>query len=285
MTRANFFNALINAGITQDKPPQILLTLFQRSGYYTEKTEGISEATATAWIKKKRTFKVSKYFLEGKISEPNKLFNYFRRRNEENLAKLQEIFRKEKDGSSPIDCETKDWDRFCWSLVNQFCDLFDLERVDLPAPDVSQENMGGIEAEINRNADAQENIDDIGEAEISRNADAQENIDDIDEAEIDRNADAQENSVVAPKEENCQANPHNINSGAQISIPQDCRVCFCCKNWNGDVKAAYRNIADEYGECKVLGKRISSINGACNTFIENYNKITLYVLWQKSFHN
>ncbi len=160
MTRKKFLDAIIKSEIAQDTPAQVLKTLFQRAGYYTTKDEGISEKAFESWIDGERRCRPLKYFPEGKISDPRDIYYYFRRREEKKLAKLQEIFRKENDSSSPIDCTTKDLDRFCWSLVNQFSDLFGLERLDFPASDRTQENIGGmVEVEVSRSAGAGQNSD------------------------------------------------------------------------------------------------------------------------------
>lgn len=47
-------------------------------------------------------------------------FRFFRGRPQNKLMRLQEILSEKIDDNSPIDCTTKDMDRFCWGLVNQF---------------------------------------------------------------------------------------------------------------------------------------------------------------------
>lgn len=140
MTWEIFLNTIKNAGIAKTKIDQILQILFQRSGYCSEKPEGIARETIKSWIKGSRNCKVYSYFPDGKLQTPEELYKFFRDRPADKLKKLQEICRKEKDGSSPIDCETEDLDRFCWSLVNQFLDLLGLERLDLPASDTITDN-------------------------------------------------------------------------------------------------------------------------------------------------
>lgn len=162
MTWSIFTNAIKESELGSGTPAQILIALFKRAGYCNKKEDGISEETAQSWISGKRNCKVYSYFPEGEISNPEEVYNFFRKRPEDKLEKLQEMFCEEKGVSDPVDCETKDMDRFCWSLVNQFLDLLGFQRLELPASDILQENSGGIaEDEIDENADAGQNPEQV----------------------------------------------------------------------------------------------------------------------------
>ncbi len=154
MTWGIFANAIKESGLESGTPAQILIALFKNAGYIPRTEDGISQSTAKKWIDGTRNCKASHYFPDNKLTNPEEAYKFFRRRPDNMVKNLQQIFRTEKDDDSPIDCETKDMDRFCWSLVNQFLDLLGFQRLELPASDIRQENIGGIvEDEINRNVD------------------------------------------------------------------------------------------------------------------------------------
>ena len=158
MTLSTFTKAIEESELENGTQAQILISLFKSSGYISRTDDGISESTAKKWIDGTRNCKVSSYFPDNKLVNPEGAYKFFRRRPEDRLRKLQQIFRKEKDDNSPIDCETEDMDRFCWSLLNEFLDLLKFQRLELPTSDIPQENIGSIaKDELNRNVDAGQN--------------------------------------------------------------------------------------------------------------------------------
>lgn len=246
-----FLNAIKNSKITTGTQSQILVLLFKSAGYINSKENGISEDTARKWIQGDRNCNVLSYFPDGELTNPEGVYKFFKERPLDKLKKLQEIFCNEKDDSSPINCATENMETFCWSLVNQFLDLLGLQRMDMPAKDTSP-NI--------------ETIFDTVENEISE--------DEINENVID------EQSLTTYKEETLL---QEEAQGAQIAIPKDCRICLCCQNWNGNVQAAYKNINEEYGECKAFGKEVLAINGIdCAKFKENYSRATNYRLFKRA---
>ncbi len=244
MTLNTFTRAIEESELENGTQAQILISLFNSSGYIRKSEVGISESAAKKWIDGTRNCKASIYFPDNKLVNPEGAYKFFRSRPEGKLKKLQQIFIKVNDVDSPIDCETNDMDRFCWSVVNQFLDLLKFQRIDMPT------------------------------LKIFSN---------INEEEIDGNIDIEQSPIIFQKEPLLKENPQCINAGAQISIPQSCRVCFCCRNWNGDSKTLTGDIGDKYGECKALGKRVLASDGiGCDKFKENYNKITLYDIYRKN---
>ena len=158
MTWGIFMSAMEEAELESGTQAQVLCNLFARAGSKREFTE----QTAQSWIDEKRHCQPSRYFSDKTITNPNGAYNFFRRRPESKLKNLQQIFRQKKDVDSPIDCETEDMDRFCWSLVNQFLDLLGFQRLELPGADISQENSGGVaEDEIDGNADVGQNPEQV----------------------------------------------------------------------------------------------------------------------------
>lgn len=64
----------------------------------------------------------------------------------------------------------------------------------------------------------------------------------------------------------------------QFAVPQDCEICLCCKNWNGNVTDAYRSIWGVEGECIKYKKNVlSTISGSnCEKFYPNYSRVAIY---------
>lgn len=132
MTWKTFMNAIAESGIENGSQAQILLKLFKRAGYINTKDDDISESTAKKWIDGTRNCKVSKYFPDKDYVNTEAIHSFFKCRPEDKSKRLQQIFFEIKDDSSPVDCETEDMDKFCWSLVNQFLDLLNFERIVIP---------------------------------------------------------------------------------------------------------------------------------------------------------
>lgn len=130
MTWNTFTKAIEESGIENGNQAQILVKLFKRAGCINKKEENITESAANTWIKRIRNCKEFSYFPDKEMVKTQEVYNFFRRRPENKLKKLQEIFCEKRSDDSPVDCETKDMDVFCFSLVNQFLDLLKLERED-----------------------------------------------------------------------------------------------------------------------------------------------------------
>ena len=158
MTWGIFMNAIKEAELVNGTREQILVALFKNAGREKE----FSEQAARKWISGDRNCKVSSYFSNGTITNQEGAYRFFRRRPEDKLKKLQQIFRSKKGVNSPIDCETENMDRFCWSLVNQFLDLLGFQRLELPDSDILQENSGGVaEDKVDGNADVGQNPEQV----------------------------------------------------------------------------------------------------------------------------
>lgn len=251
MTWDTFTKAIEESELVSGTPAKILIKLFDRAGYINRKEDGISESTAKKWIDGSRHCKVTSYFPDEENVQTQALYCFFKRRPQNKLEKLQEILSEKIDDNSPIDCTTKDMDRFCWGLVNQFLDLLGFQRIDLPAPDLPTDPTSILYTIEN---------------------------------EIGENVVIKQDSSPLPSEIITQEEPRPITESAKIAIPQECKVCLCCVFWRGDAKAAYKNIENEYGECNALAKRVLAANGACAKFKESYGKIMRYNSYKKYGH-
>lgn len=244
MTWDTYTKAIKDSELDSGTQAQILIKLFKRAGYINKKENDISESSAKKWIDGTRNCKVSTYFPDEECVQKLELHHFFIRRPQDRLEKLQEILSKEIDDNSPIDCTTKDMDRFCWGLVNQFLDLLGFQRMDLPASDLPTDP---------------ELIPRTIENEVDENV------------VIKQNPNTSQNGII-PHE-----NPRPINGSAKIAIPQECKICLCCVFWRGDAEAAYKNINEEYGECNAFAKRVLAADGIdCEKFKESYGKILRY---------
>ncbi|MBD5523845.1 MAG: hypothetical protein HDR04_05395 [Lachnospiraceae bacterium] len=244
MTWDTFTKAIEESELESGTQAQILIKLFKRAGYINRKEDDIPEDTAKKWIKGTRNCKVSTYFPDEEYVQKEKLYQFFRRRPQDRLEKFQQILCKEINASSPIDCITKDMDRFCWGLVNQFLDLLGFQRIDMPTSDLPSDH---------------EFIPDAIESEIDGNV------------IVEQIPDTFQNEIIHQKDS------QSVNQGAQIAIPQECKVCLCCVYWQGDAEAAYKNIDNEYGKCNAFAKRVLAADGVgCGKFKGNYGKIMRY---------
>lgn len=250
MTWNTFTKAIKDSKLENGTRAQILIKLFKSAGYITQKEDGISVSAAQTWINGRRNCKVSAYFPDEENVQKQELYHFFRRRSQDKLENLQKILSKEIDDNSPIDCKTKDMDRFCWGLVNQFLDLLGFQRIDLPVSDLPT---------------APELITNTLEKENGKNV------------VIEQDPNTSQNGIIAYE------NPLPINGSAKIAIPQECKICLCCVFWRGDAEAAYKNNDEEYGECNALAKRVLAANVACPKFKENYAKIMRYNSYRKQY--
>lgn len=251
MTWDTFTKAIEESELVSGTPAKILIKLFDRAGYINRKENGISESTAKKWIDGSRHCKVTSYFPDEENVQTQELYYFFKRRPQNKLEKLQQILSKEIDDNSPIDCTTKDMDRFCWGLVNQILDLLGFQRIDLPAQDLS------IDPEIFTNTT---------ENEISGNA------------VIEQDSNTFQSEIIS------QGDPQPIIGSAEFAIPQECKVCLCCVFWRGDEEAAYKNIDNEYGECNALAKRVLAADCACDKFKEKLATVMVYKSYRQFQH-
>lgn len=247
----SFTKAIKESELESGTQAQILIKLFKRAGYTNRKDDGISESTAHKWINGTRKCKVLSYFPDEESVKKQELYRFFQGRPQNKLKKLQEILSKEINDSSPIDCTTKDMDRFCWGLVNQFLDLLGFQRIDLPASDLPTDSTF-IPCTV--------------------------------ENEIGKNIDIEQDPAPLPSEFMHQEEPRPIIRSAKIAIPQECKVCLCCVFWRGDAEAAYKNIDNEYGECNALVKRVLAADGACAKFKENIGTVMHYNYYRQFKH-
>lgn len=248
MTWKTFAYSIKKSELMDRAPAKIVIALFESAEYIPNGEDGLTEYAVRKWFYDDKRCHGLKYFPNGKLENPQGVYKFFRNRPISKLEKLQEILREVKDNDSPIDCETEDMDRFCWSLVNQFLDMLGFVRLDMPATEMTLKNIA-----------------DTIEDKNSSNAD--------------------QSPITSSKEDTRQENVQHKNAGAQISIPHDCRVCFCCKYWKGGVEVIRNDIAEEYGECKVFGEKVLCTDGIdCDTFRESYGRITLYELYRNNRH-
>jgi len=64
-----------------------------------------------------------------------------------------------------------------------------------------------------------------------------------------------------------------------FAVPQDCEICLCCKNWEGNVTDAYRSIQGVEGRCIKWNKTILSISGSnCENFYPDYGRVANYLI-------
>lgn len=74
----------------------------------------------------------------------------------------------------------------------------------------------------------------------------------------------------------------NTNSDIQLSIPNECKICLCCKNWKGNMQDAYNNTFGTLGRCQLHSKEILSTEGTnCTGFMPAYGHISHYQLMHK----
>lgn len=134
MTWGTFAKAIRDAQIIKGALWSIIDDLFKAAGCTTE----LTEVAVKSWIYGRRNCYSITYF-PNKVIDNKKVFYFFRKRPEKKLQDLQKIFQEKADPDSPIDINTHDLDVFCWSLVNQFLDLLEFQRVDIPESTPSAE--------------------------------------------------------------------------------------------------------------------------------------------------
>lgn len=244
MTWDTFTKAIKDSELDSGTQAQILIKLFKRAGYINKKESDISESSAKKWIDGTRNCKVSTYFPDEECVQKLELHHFFIRRPQDRLEKLQEILSKEIDDNSPIDCTTKDRDKFCWGLVNQFLDLLGFQRVDMPVSDLPTDSKS---------------IPDTNENEIDKNT-------------VDGQCpNALDNKITH------QSAPQFGSVGPQFDVPQECKICLYCENWTGNMQDAYNNAFGTIGRCRFYSKEtLSTENKNCNYFIPDYGRVLHY---------
>lgn len=154
MTWKTFSNSIKKSELMDGNPARIVIALFESAGYICKKEDGLTEETVRKWFSDDKRCHGFNYFPNGNLENPQGAYKFFRNRPDSKLKNLQKIFREIKDNDSPIDCKTKDMDRFCWSLVNQFLDKLGFPRFDMPASNMMLEDIADItEDSIDSNAD------------------------------------------------------------------------------------------------------------------------------------
>lgn len=127
MTWKNFIDAIKEAEIyNKMTPTKIVGKLFSISG----RVRDFSDSAVQKWLSGIRNCKASSYFPDGKIKDEQKLFEEFKKKDEDKLYKLQEIFRTKNYQNSLIDTRTDNIEQFCWSLVNQFLSLLEFDIIE-----------------------------------------------------------------------------------------------------------------------------------------------------------
>ena len=86
----------------------------------------------------------------------------------------------------------------------------------------------------------------------------------------------QKNHIPAHKSE------YITSTGSELAIPNECKICLCCKNWKGNTQDAYNSSSGTLGICHSYRKATLSIEGTdCNLFIPIYGRISHYQLMKK----
>lgn len=269
MTWGTFANSIKEAELVSGTPAQIIIALFKSAGYI-RKEEGLNEGTVNKWIAGERKCKVSSYFPDGELVNPEGAYKFFRNRPGDKLEELQKILRQKKDSDSPIDCETKNMDRFCWSLVNQFIDILGFQRLDIPisAEPLNCESIGG---NIKMGGGSDKNMSDIIGEIVT-----------VNESKCSKNSSAEQISTTSFEKNMNQKISSDINAVSEIAFPKDCKVCYCCKNWKGDTRINHEKIDEKYGECIVYGKWVRATEGNhCDRFRGNESTAFLYQIKRK----
>lgn len=249
MTWRVFIMAIKNSKMTKDTSWQIITKLFVAAGSKNE----ISEAAAKSWIaeegsKSHRECKSSRYFPDGKV-EYEGVFHFFKNRPSDKIKNLQKQFREEipDDSASPIDLETEDLDVFCWSLVNQFLDLHEFQRIDYTVLEDksirashslnSQKTEDGSEVSDHK-CDVEQLKKDTPPSEVSVSSE-------ISASELSLNSDKD-----IPHEE-MKALFEEEYSIKRLFLPHhNNNCCYYCTYWVGDKKTFGAYTTATYGVCK-----------------------------------
>ena len=193
MTWGTFAKAIRDAQIIKGALWSIIDDLFKAAGCTTE----LTEAAVKSWIYGRRNCYSITYF-PNKVIDNKKVFYFFRKRPEKKLQDLQKIFQEKADPDSPIDIKTHDLDVFCWSLVNQFLDLLEFQRVDIPESTPSAEG-----SENTPSAEEPESTLSVEEPESTPSAEEPESALSVEEPESTPSAEEPE-STLSPENKNAR---------------------------------------------------------------------------------
>jgi len=127
MTWKEFAYAIHASGIASGNPAKIIVGLFKAAGCNSMPTED----AVRKWFSSRNKCQSSQYFAEEKINNNKGAIDFFRNRPKQKLEALKTEFSKINDSDNPIDVKTSDMDIFCRSIVNQFLDLLQFERLDI----------------------------------------------------------------------------------------------------------------------------------------------------------
>lgn len=229
----DFIAPICKSKISSSPPYIILMELFEEAASAHE----FSEATAKSWINEKRNCKTSKYFPSGKIDTEN-LFRYFRKRPNDKLQKLQQLFQDNRDNidsDSPIDADTDNLDIFCWSLVNQFLDFLGFQRVDIPHTDSSSKTT-------------------VAETDQLLNGQS------TDISEDTTSGTGQTVPYSSPKMSCTGVLVQRKRSIRSMFLPHSDDCCYHCAYWQGNRKTLEAYLIETYGFCLKYNrdKQISS---------------------------
>ena len=85
-----------------------------------------------------------------------------------------------------------------------------------------------------------------------------------------------------------ESDKNNV-SLATIGVPDECRVCMCCKDWSGSLMLALTEHLGIYGACDAHAKRTLS-TASCDMFRASQRKVTEYQqhykllsVWKRKF--
>lgn len=315
MTWKAYIDPIKKSKLINKSKPDIIMELFKvAAGCEME----FGESAAKRWYYGEKNCNSYKWFPKGKFDNDNlkNLYDLFRKRHDSKLEELQQKFRETADSNSLIDLETKDMDIFCCSLVNQFLDLLGFQIIDITEILPNKKNVSDNQASGEETANDSQASDDETTSEGQESSSGTTNSNQISSNEISSDDQTSDDETVSDNEasdgktpsvnqtsdDECvdtetafitsenneesnikQTDSQNTFSGAQLSVPNDCKICLYCKNWEGNTKNAYKSIAGVYGTCIVYDKKIlSTTDGTnCHMFIPNYEQIHRYEINQR----
>lgn len=127
MTLEEYTGAIVSVATTKISKAKIVVEIFDAGKSF----KIVSEDTANRWLSGSRNCQIRRYFPDAKINNTEGIYKYFRNRKEAFLIDLKKTFRQ-INTDKIVKCDTDDMDEFCWSIVNQFAALFDLQWPDQP---------------------------------------------------------------------------------------------------------------------------------------------------------
>lgn len=74
---------------------------------------------------------------------------------------------------------------------------------------------------------------------------------------------------------------HNLTE-SNLSVSSECKICLCCKNWEGNAQDAYNSTGGTLGRCLLYSKETLSTKLAdCNQFLPDYGHVLHYQFLMK----